>query len=445
MSRTNQTYSEKTQTLPSLQTVAQVNLDNKVLPAAQLLFMVLLMAFFLLSVTACSTETESGAGADITQQASSNDIPEDETDLVETPLPTPVVINAEVLPASEEPPASEAPPASEEPPVSEEPPASAEPPASEEPPASAELAASEELPVSEQLTVSEELPASEELTAPGELPALEALPVLKVTDYVVVSTRRTGRTTTEYTLKIKATNSSSKTYDNVLVTLVSAPAHITVIDGIVNFTEVPPSSTTLSPDTFIVDVDLALSTSFDDLVWNFEGDVVAPPPPPPKGSPTQVGYFMNIDNNLIPGDSLSSSHRDWIELSAFTEGMRRDDTGTTGSTRSRTSFVFDGVTVSKLLDRSSPKLREALAQGRFFGEVKIDIIASCGGNLYTVYANTLSTAQIVVLTLTGSEETPTENIGLIYTRIETMYTPVADDCTLLTPVYSTQDGELLSL
>ena len=271
------------------------------------------------------------------------------------------------------------------------------------------------------------------------------LPALSVTDYVVVSSRRTGRTRTEYTLKIKVANAGSQGYENVMATLVSAPAHITVIDSFVNLDTVPPNAVVLSPDTFIIDVNLAVSTSFEDLQWDFEGDAAQPPPPPPTGGPSAPGYYMSIDNNAIPGESTSASHKDWIELYAFTEGLRRDNLGATGSTRIRSSFVFDGVTADKQLDKSSPKLREALVEGRFFGEIKIDIISACGGGNYTAYAITLSSAKIAALSLIASNETPNEQVGLIYSRIETMYTPVENDCTLLPPVYSTQDGTLLGL
>ncbi|MGB5398106.1 MAG: type VI secretion system tube protein Hcp, partial [Gammaproteobacteria bacterium] len=295
-------------------------------------------------------------------------------------------------------------------------------------------------------TASEPAPAAGGLVSLPSTPITNAnpLPALSVSDYVVVSSRRTGRTRTEYTLKIKVANAGSQRYENVLATLVSAPAHITVIDGIVNLDTVPPNAVVLSPDTFIIDVNLAVSTSFEDLLWNFEGDVAQPPPPPPpSGGPSAPGIYMSIDDNAIPGESTSASHKDWIVLSAFTEGLRRDNLGTSGSTRIRSSFVFDGVTADKLLDKSSPKLREALLDGRFFGEIKIDIIASCGGGNYTVYAITLSSAQIAALSLFAANETPNEAVGLIYSRIETMYTPVENDCTLLPPVYSTQDGSLL--
>ena len=53
-----------------------------------------------------------------------------------------------------------------------------------------------------------------------------------ITDYVVVSTRRVGRTVTEYTLRAIATNNSATRYTNVTASLISVPAHITVVDGI---------------------------------------------------------------------------------------------------------------------------------------------------------------------------------------------------------------------
>jgi len=271
------------------------------------------------------------------------------------------------------------------------------------------------------------------------------LPALSVTDYVIVSSKRTGRTRSEYTLKIKVANSGSQQYENVLATLDSAPAHIEIIDGVVNIDRVPPNSVTISPDTFVVDVDLAVGTSFDELQWSFEGDATQPPPPPPpSGGPSTAGYFMSIDNNAIPGESTSVSHEDWIELTSFTEGLRRDSV-VSGTSRRRTSFTLDGVTTSKLLDKSSPKLRQALAEGRFFGEIKIDIIAACSGNLYTAYAITLSTAKIASLSMTASNETPIEHVGLMYSRIETMYTPVESDCTLGSPVLTIQDGALMNL
>jgi len=274
------------------------------------------------------------------------------------------------------------------------------------------------------------------------------LPGLVVTDYVVVSSRRTGRTRMEYVLRLKISNSGSDSYDDVMATLLFVPNHILIVDSIATIGKVPANSTILSPDSFTVDVNLAESTLFEDLVWLIEGDVSSPPPPSPPGPrPTRAGIFMSIDNNSIPGESNSDSHRDWIELTRIMEGLHRDGAASSsGGSRLRSSFVFDGVQVMKLLDRSSPKLRQALAQGEIFGEVKIDVIKACGGNPYTAYAITLSIARIEALSLQAEDfNRPTEELAFNYTRIETMFTPVDRSCTLLPPIYSTQDGEILEL
>jgi len=274
----------------------------------------------------------------------------------------------------------------------------------------------------------------------------DILPGLIVTDYVVVTTRRTGRTTMEYVLRLKISNASSTVYENVMASLLSAPAHIAIVDSVAVVGDVPANATILSVDSFTIDVDLAMNTSFDDLVWRIEGDVVPPPPPPPPGSgPSETGFFMSIDDNHIPGEATSESHKDWIELTAIMEGLHREGSAT-GSTRRRSAFIFDGVQVEKKLDRSSPKLYEALADGTIFGEVKIDIIQSCDGLPYTAYAITLSTTRLDGLNLHGEEgDRPSEELSFNYTRIESMYTPVADDCSLLPPVFSTQDGKVLEL
>ena len=274
----------------------------------------------------------------------------------------------------------------------------------------------------------------------------DILPGLIVTDYVVVTTRRTGRTAMEYVLRLKISNASSTVYEKVMANLLSVPAHITIIDPLAAVGDVPANATILSEDSFTIDVDLAMATSFDDLVWSIEGDVVTPPPPPPPGSgPSETGFFMNIDDKSIPGESSSDSHKDWIEFTAFMEGLHRENTSD-GSTRQRSAFAFDGVQVDKKVDRSSPELREALAQGRIFGEVKIDIIQACDGRPYTAYAITLSTTRLDGLALHGEQDgRPVEQLSFNYTRIESMYTPVAEDCSLLPPIFSTQDGELLAL
>ncbi len=260
-----------------------------------------------------------------------------------------------------------------------------------------------------------------------------------INNYVVVSSRRVGRTVSEYTLRAIATNTTSTRYTNVTATLTFAPPNMTIIDNAVAFGTVIGSSDTTSVDEFVIAVDLSVKSSLNDLVWQVNGTV---PATGGGGSPGQTGIFMSIDDNAkIMGESTSASHPGWIELLSFSEGSKAITGGTPGGSRT-TDVGFDGVTVSKYVDSSSPPLRLALADGDIFTEVKIDIIKSCNTSIYTAYAITLTVSALSELSAAamGGSDRLTESLSLNYSRIETMYTPVGPGCRLEAPIYSFQDA-----
>ena len=264
-----------------------------------------------------------------------------------------------------------------------------------------------------------------------------------ITDYVVVSTRRVGRTVTEYTLRAIATNDSSTRFTNVTATLISVPAHITVVDGIAVFGTVNANGNTTSADDFVIAVDLSVKSSIDELIWRVEGTVPGTGGGGGGGAPDQTGIFMSIDGNAeIRGEAKSKSHPDWIELLSFSEGSSISGGGLAGGSRTTGKVNLEGVTVSKLLDISSPGLRLALAEGDTFTEVKIDIIRSCGGTFYTEYAITLTVSSLTSISMGSSagDARPSETLTFDYSRIETMYTPVGPGCRLEAPIFSFQDA-----
>ena len=288
---------------------------------------------------------------------------------------------------------------------------------------------------------------SESTQISGDLtnqPSTVLLTQVVITDYLVVSTRRVGRTVTEYTLRAIATNTSANRYTNVTATLTSVPPHITIVDNKVTFGTVIGSSVTTSADEFIIAVDLSVKTSLADLVWRIDGTIPGTGGGGGGGgSPGQAGIFMSIDGNAnIKGESKSKSHQDWIELLSFTEGSHVEIGGATGGARPSVKVNLEAVTVSKFMDISSPKLRLALAEGDIFTEVKIDIIKSCGGSTYTEYAITLTVSSLTSLAMESSaaEDRPSESMSFNYSRIETMYTPVGPGCRFEAPIYSFQDA-----
>jgi len=268
--------------------------------------------------------------------------------------------------------------------------------------------------------------------------------VIDKKNFVVVSSRRVGRTVSEYSLRAIANNTGSRQFTNVTATLTSSPANITVVDGSLNFGSVTGNATITSTDVFIIQVDLRVKTSFNSLIWQVNGDVVTGGGGGGGGGPGPelTGIFMSIDDNVIKGEVTSNSHKDWIELLSWTEGSSQSGSLHTGAGGGAGKLNIQDVSISKYVDSSSPLLRLAVAEGRIFNEVKIDVIKSCGsGRNYTQYAITLTPALLASVSAGGGggKDRLTENASINFSRIETMYTPVGPDCRLEAPIYSYQD------
>lgn len=270
--------------------------------------------------------------------------------------------------------------------------------------------------------------------------------VIDSTAYTVVASRRTARTVQEYTLKAVANNLSATPYTNVTATLISVPSNVVIVDGIVSFGDLAANASATSSDEFTIRINVSVPTSLADLIWRVEGIPPAPPPGPGSGgsggggsgSFDRTGIFMLIDDGAIKGESSSRSHSEWIDLSSFSEsGSREVPSGAGGGT---SNANFDDVAVTKFVDSSSVPLRLALAEGRIFNEIQIEIVKQCGGNPYLQYAITLTAPMISSITAgAGAGSLPTEALSISFVRIETMYTPVSTSCKLEPPLFSFYD------
>lgn len=89
-----------------------------------------------------------------------------------------------------------------------------------------------------------------------------------------------------------------------------------------------------------------------------------------------AGYLF-IEN--IPGQSVDADHKDWINLESISESMTRPVSyGGSGSTRNVSSVQHGDIAVTKELDKSTPKLIEAVNAGTVNATVKIDLVQSLG-------------------------------------------------------------------
>jgi type VI secretion system secreted protein Hcp len=264
---------------------------------------------------------------------------------------------------------------------------------------------------------------------------LETQVVIDHSNFTLLSSRRVTRTVSEYTLRAVAKNVTATEINNVKAKLTSVPSNITIVEGSVSFGVVAANSSVASSDEFTIRIDLRQAYSLADLKWQIEGDLPVTKPP----GPDTVGIFMSIDNNAIKGEVDNRSHKDWIEVLAWSEGSSNSGTTHAGGAQGAGAFNLGDVSVTKYLDVASPALRLAIAEGRYFGEVKIDVIKDCKGK-YTQYAITLR--QVIVSSLSqgasGGQDKLVEQATFNTASIETMYTPVGPGCRFEPPIYSIQ-------
>jgi type VI secretion system secreted protein Hcp len=176
--------------------------------------------------------------------------------------------------------------------------------------------------------------------------------------------------------------------------------------------------------TFAAIVVLVLSLfAFADDLGLYAGSPVYPDSAAIVASPTagETAAFVKFDG--VDGESQDRDHKDWINLLSFRQGQFIPSTGAVGSTRGRAGCVFEEVVLAKELDKSSPKLAEAVCKGQVFSKVTIHLTSvSLGGQVY--YAYELKNVLVTSYQITGSaaEVRPTEELSLNFEEIKVTYT-----------------------
>ena len=145
--------------------------------------------------------------------------------------------------------------------------------------------------------------------------------------------------------------------------------------------------------------------------------------------PAHAAMYLKFDG--VDGEATAAGHEGWIEILSVSESISRPDAGSTGATRRRGAAEFSDIEVSKLLDRTSPKLREALAQGKVYPKVEIHITRSCidaAQATYFSYELTNSMLNVVSLSGTNTASPPVEELSMNFERIKWTYDDLDTNC-----------------
>src|SRR5215831_10960540 len=137
-----------------------------------------------------------------------------------------------------------------------------------------------------------------------------------------------------------------------------------------------------------------------------------------------VDSYLQLDG--IPGESTDDKHKDWIEVLSFGHEMLQP----VSSTKSSAGGASSGRTqhgdfaITKYVDKSSPKLYEAVSNGKHLSKAKIEVCRG-GGSQVKYLEITLEEVMISLVHLNASgsngsgngDHLPTETVHLNYAKI----------------------------
>lgn len=135
--------------------------------------------------------------------------------------------------------------------------------------------------------------------------------------------------------------------------------------------------------------------------------------------------FLKIDG--IPGESTDDKHSDWIEVLSYSWGVAQPASGSAssggGGTAERADFA--DFSIVKTLDKASPKLMLACADGSHINEVTMELCRAGGDKLkYMEYkmSNVIVTSYSPGGSSQGAESLPIEEVAFNYGKVELTYT-----------------------
>lgn len=140
------------------------------------------------------------------------------------------------------------------------------------------------------------------------------------------------------------------------------------------------------------------------------------------GSKTDTGYTIYAKFEGINGESVDDRHKDWIEIQSFEFSMAVPG-GVSGASRRLGDVLVNDIFITKIVDKSTPKLMEAISSGKVIGEVIIEV-ARGTGDKETFYRYELTNVLVTSYQSGGeaSSVRPGDVLSLNFEEIKVTYT-----------------------
>ena len=138
--------------------------------------------------------------------------------------------------------------------------------------------------------------------------------------------------------------------------------------------------------------------------------------------PTNAAVDMFLKLTGIPGESTAIDHKDEIEILSYSFGMNNTSI-VAGSGAGAGKAVFQDLSLAKRLDKSTPPIMLACAQGKHITEAILTLTKSAGDKPIVFMRVTLT--DVIVSSIASSAaaggDIPTESLSLNYGKIKVEY------------------------
>jgi type VI secretion system secreted protein Hcp len=136
-----------------------------------------------------------------------------------------------------------------------------------------------------------------------------------------------------------------------------------------------------------------------------------------------MGAYMNLKD--VPGQSTDEGHKGWILIESFSMPIFRSiPAGAKDNERTQGDTTPGDVIVTRTVDKSSPKLEIACADGTLFKEVQIHLTNQVNKKQETFYELKLTNVIISSYSMSANKSgdpLPHEDVSLSYTDFEVIY------------------------
>jgi len=137
-----------------------------------------------------------------------------------------------------------------------------------------------------------------------------------------------------------------------------------------------------------------------------------------------MAAYIKFDG--VDGEAQDKDHKNWSDLGSFQQGISQPGGGATGATRRRGDVILDNIVITRELDKASPKLADAICQGKVYPKVEIHVTASTSeAGRVTYYAYELKNVMVTSYDISGSgqaEDVPMETASMNFEEIKVTYT-----------------------